>query len=80
MPSAADVAKHNRVHDCWIIIGNEVFDVTKFLRDGHPGGKKVIMKYAGKDATKEFDKYHSRDVIEEYIEDGTVCSMGKLTK
>merc|ERR1712107_594513 len=40
--------------DCWVIVGDDVYDVTKFLPD-HPGGKKAIMLYAGKDATEEFD-------------------------
>ena len=30
----------------------EVLDVTNFLAD-HPGGKKSIMMFAGKDATEE---------------------------
>src|SRR5438874_152100 len=32
-------------------------DVTPFLSQ-HPGGKKVVLKLAGKDATKEFKKFH----------------------
>merc|ERR1711937_792271 len=78
MVSAADVAKHNTDKDCWVIIGDDVFDVTKFLPD-HPGGKKAIMLYAGKDATEEFDMLHDRKVIKKYgIDQGTVAKMGKL--
>ena len=80
MPSAADVAKHNTDKDCWVIVGDEVLDVTQFLPD-HPGGKKAIMLYAGKDATEEFDMLHDRKVIKKYgIDQGTVTAMGKLEK
>ena len=58
--SEADVAKHDKDSDCWVVIDGEVFDVTKFL-DDHPGGKKAIMIYAGKDATEEFDMLHKRN-------------------
>jgi len=76
--SEADVAKHDKDSDCWVIIDGEVLDVTKFLED-HPGGKKAIMIYAGKDATEEFDMLHDRKVIEKYgIKQGTVTKVGKL--
>eukprot|EP00438_Fugacium_kawagutii_P019656 Skav214906 [mRNA] locus=scaffold4992:2772:2975:+ [translate_table: standard] len=48
-----EIAKHNTDKDCWVIVGDQVLDVTKFLND-HPGGKKSIMMFAGKDATEEF--------------------------
>merc|ERR1711907_314310 len=78
--SSEEVAKHNKDSDCWVIIGEDVYDVTKFLGD-HPGGKKAIMLYAGKDATEEFDMMHKRNVITKYgIKQGTVTNMGKLKK
>jgi cytochrome b involved in lipid metabolism len=61
MPSSADVSKHNTDQDCWVIVGEEVYDVTKFL-PYHPGGKKAIMLYAGKDATEEFDSFGEEPV------------------
>ena len=78
--SASDVSKHASDSDCWVIVGDEVYDVTKFLPD-HPGGKKAIMLFAGKDATEEFDMLHDRKVIKKYgIDQGTVLHKGKLAK
>mmetsp|Transcript_88151 Transcript_88151/g.172456 ORF Transcript_88151/g.172456 Transcript_88151/m.172456 type:complete len:82 (+) Transcript_88151:103-348(+) len=78
--TAEEVAKHNTEGDCWVIIGDEVYDVTKFLKD-HPGGKKSIVMFAGKDGTEEFDMLHDRKVIKKYgLDAGTVKSMGKLKK
>ena len=37
--SAADVASHNKADNLWIIVDEDVYDVTKF-QDEHPGGKK----------------------------------------
>jgi cytochrome b involved in lipid metabolism len=39
--SQSDVASHSKSDDIWIIINNDVFDVTKF-QDTHPGGKKSM--------------------------------------
>lgn len=37
----ADVAKHNKPDDLWLIVDEDVYDVTKF-QDEHPGGKKSV--------------------------------------
>ena len=56
----SEVEKHATDNDCWIIIENNVYDVTKFL-DDHPGDYFPIVEYAGKDATKAFvGKPHSQ--------------------
>ncbi|TKR81220.1 hypothetical protein L596_015130 [Steinernema carpocapsae] len=56
-----EVAEHNTNKSAWIIIGNKVFDVTKFL-DEHPGGCEVLLEQAGQDGTEAFeDVGHSTD-------------------
>ncbi|KDR75645.1 hypothetical protein GALMADRAFT_248239 [Galerina marginata CBS 339.88] len=60
--SGKEVATHNTRESCWIIVHGKVYDVTEFL-DEHPGGSKIILKYAGKDATQEYDPIHPPDAI-----------------
>lgn len=60
----AQVAEHNSNKSAWIIIGNKVYDVTKFL-DEHPGGCEVLLEKAGEDRTEAFeDVGHSTDARE----------------
>lgn len=40
--SRDDVASHNKDGDCWLIIGDKVYDVSKFL-PLHPAGKNIIL-------------------------------------
>jgi cytochrome b involved in lipid metabolism len=74
--TAAEVAKHNTDKDCWVIVNGQVLDVTSFLSD-HPGGKKVIMIYAGRDATEEFNMMHKPDVIEKYAPEVVIGTLKK---
>ncbi|KAJ7632101.1 FMN-dependent dehydrogenase-domain-containing protein [Mycena rosella] len=60
--SGKTVAQHNTRESCWIIVHGKVYDVTEFL-DEHPGGSKIILKYAGKDATQEYEPIHPPDAI-----------------
>jgi cytochrome b involved in lipid metabolism len=39
--STADVASHNSASDLYIIVDEDVYDLTKF-QDEHPGGKKSM--------------------------------------
>lgn len=48
-----EIGKHTEQEDCWIVINNKVIDVTSFLKS-HPGGRWIILEYAGKDATQAF--------------------------
>ncbi len=51
MINAAEVAKHNKDDDCWLVIEGQVYDITPFLND-HPGGPEVVSELAGMDATR----------------------------
>lgn len=61
-----DIAKHNSRDSCWVIVHGRAYDVTEFLPE-HPGGPKVILKYAGKDATEEYEPIHPPDTLEKYL-------------
>jgi len=71
-----EVARHNKDGDCWVIIRDEVYDVSKFMVD-HPGGKDSILLYAGGDATEQFELMHQESVLKKY---GPGLVIGKLKK
>lgn len=83
MVTIEEVRKHNSKKDCWVIIHNKVYDVTDFI-DDHPGGAAIILKYAGKDATKVFDPVHPGDTLDRYLKKehhlGPVERPAKLSK
>ena len=75
-----EVARHQSKGDCWVVLNNQVYDVTEFLPD-HPGGKNAILLYGGKDATKEFNMLHKPEIIEKYGKQyhiGTLVVKSKL--
>jgi isopentenyl diphosphate isomerase/L-lactate dehydrogenase-like FMN-dependent dehydrogenase len=64
--TAAEVAKHNTTDSCWVVLYGNVYDVTEFL-PSHPGGSKIILSLAGKDATDEYDPVHPPGTLEEHL-------------
>uniref|UniRef100_A0A8C6SSB2 Cytochrome b5 n=1 Tax=Neogobius melanostomus TaxID=47308 RepID=A0A8C6SSB2_9GOBI len=60
----SEIEEKNSFKSTWIIINNQVYDVTKFLEE-HPGGEEVLREQAGGDATESFeDVGHSTDARE----------------
>lgn len=49
-----EVAKHNQKEDCWFVVNDKVYDVTKVISK-HGGGEKPILNNCGKEATKAFE-------------------------
>lgn len=50
--SLADVAKHAKASDCWMVVDTGVFDVTTYVTR-HPGGARIVQG-CGRDATDMF--------------------------
>ena len=49
--STADVASHKTASDLWIIVDEDVYDLTKFQEE-HPGGKKSTRNTSPKHYTR----------------------------
>jgi isopentenyl diphosphate isomerase/L-lactate dehydrogenase-like FMN-dependent dehydrogenase/predicted heme/steroid binding protein len=57
---------HRVEGDCWIAIHGNVYNVTTFL-SSHPGGKAIILRHAGTDATEAFADVHPKELLQEYL-------------
>ena len=77
MLTVAEVAKHNVPEDCYIIVRDSVYDVTKFT-DKHPGGSDKIIPLCGKDATVPFTQVHGGQPKPESVLTG--LKIGALQK
>ncbi|EDN10964.1 cytochrome b5 [Histoplasma capsulatum] len=79
--TTAEVAQHNKAENgMYIIIDSSVYNITDFL-DEHPGGAKILKRVAGKDASKQFWKYHNEGVLKKYggkLKIGEVKEAAKL--
>jgi len=49
-----EVEEHCTYDSLWIIIHNEVYDLTEFV-SVHPGGEDLLLEMAGIDATESFE-------------------------
>lgn len=45
-----EIKKHTHKDDSWIVIGDSVYDVSKWMKK-HPGGARILHHHAGQDAT-----------------------------
>lgn len=69
------VAKHTSPDSCWVVLYGHVYDVTDFL-SSHPGGSKVILQLAGRDATEEYDPIHPSGTLEDNLK--PEAKLGKI--
>lgn len=77
--SKEDVQSHNKADNLWIIVDEDVYDLTKFQEE-HPGGKKILQRVAGKDASKQFWKYHGPNILKKYQKQLQVGSLDSKPK
>ncbi|KAK4704179.1 L-lactate dehydrogenase (cytochrome), partial [Phenoliferia sp. Uapishka_3] len=63
MLDPTEVAKHNTAKDLWLIVKGQAFDLSEFAPE-HPGGMKILLKYAGIDATEPI---HPPGTLEQYL-------------
>ncbi|KAF1945758.1 cytochrome b5 [Clathrospora elynae] len=75
------VAEHNTVENgLYIIVDGDVYKMDTFVEE-HPGGSKILKRVGGKDASKQFWKYHNESVLKKYapkLKIGTVKEEAKL--
>ena len=62
----AEVKNHNSRDDCWLVIENKVYDVTKWIRF-HPGGELPILFMAGHDCSDVFKAFHAESFLDKKL-------------
>lgn len=70
----ADVEAHNSIQDCYVTLGDNVYDVSDFV-ESHPGGPELITDYAGKDIAvilKDEDSHTHTESAYEILEESLV--------
>lgn len=60
--SVSEIQKHNTASDCWIVVDNNVWNLTDFAPN-HPGGSAIIHKYAGLDASETYNSIHAPTIL-----------------
>ncbi|KAG8533094.1 uncharacterized protein KY384_001877 [Bacidia gigantensis] len=63
--SKDEVSSHKSPKDLYIIVDDDVYDMTEFQAE-HPGGQKILQRVGGKDASKQFWKYHNEGILKKY--------------
>lgn len=80
--SRAEVARHRTAEDCWIVIGDGVYDVSGWLAR-HPGRAGPILAKAGQDASAAFKHFHAPEVLASYgpqLRIGTVAGGAAVVR
>jgi hypothetical protein len=63
--SPEELARHSSPEDCWIAIGDTVYDMTAFAQE-HPAGPKSIHQLGGMDGTEAFLAVHNMQMMEDF--------------
>ena len=72
----AEVAEHTGEDDCWLAIRGNVYDVTGWLST-HPGGKSLLLKHAGGDATVIFAEVEHSPSAHIWLKDFVVGTLAE---
>ncbi|MRG97864.1 cytochrome b5 domain-containing protein [Polyangium spumosum] len=52
--SRAEVARHDRPEDCWLVIRGKVYDVSDYIA-AHPAPPRTITEHCGEESTTAFE-------------------------
>lgn len=66
--SFSEIAKHNNLNDCYLVINGNVYDITPYI-PYHPAGSRIIKQYCGQEVTGIFANIHSNrawDLLHKY--------------
>lgn len=58
------------------MIDGDVYDVTRFA-SRHPGGKAILLRAGGTDASSQFNVIHDKDVLNDAINRGLIDVVGR---
>jgi cytochrome b involved in lipid metabolism len=76
MITDATLASHNESSNCWLAIGEHVYDLTEYAAK-HPGGSDLITDFCGTNATAEYLLQHQFSLLEN-VKDSIVGSFTVL--
>ena len=62
-----EVALHTTIDDIWLVIDQNVYDITDFIKE-HPGGKDILLSFGGHDVTDFFHDLHNPSVLKDIAE------------
>ncbi|KAI4464309.1 cytochrome b5 [Holotrichia oblita] len=65
--SFKEIKKHDNEASIWIVVGNNVYDITRYLEQ-HPGGKEILLDMAGTDCTAAYESAYHTPVADEILE------------
>nr|WPT09940.1 front end desaturase B [Namalycastis rhodochorde] len=57
-----EVKQHTKITDRWVVIDNNIYDVTRFQKR-HPGGARILSHFAGQDATEVWLAMHKNQSL-----------------